>query len=60
MLDLGFVRNLVRDAYAEVGRPSIDPVVFFTLQRILFCEGLRSERQRLGRPRGGAGEPACR
>ena len=28
-LDLGFVRALVRDAYADIGRPSIDPVVFF-------------------------------
>src|SRR3954467_12098824 len=44
-LDLGFVRALVRDAYAESGRPSIDPVVFFKLQLILFFEGLRSERQ---------------
>src|SRR3954467_8234929 len=44
-LDLGFVRVLVRDAYADVGRPSIDPVVFFKLQLILFFEGLRSERQ---------------
>jgi transposase len=45
ILDLGFVRELVRDAYADVGRPSIDPVVFFKLQLILFFEGLRSERQ---------------
>jgi transposase len=44
-LDLSFVRDLVRDAYAEAGRPSIDPVVFFKLQLILFFEGLRSERQ---------------
>src|SRR6478735_3686842 len=44
-LDLAFVRNLVRDAYAEIGRPSIDPVVFFKRQLILFFEGLRSERQ---------------
>jgi transposase len=44
-LDLGFVRDLVRDGYAEIGRPSIDPVVFFKLQLILFFEGLRSERQ---------------
>ena len=28
-LDLGFVREWVRDVYAERGRPSIDPVVFF-------------------------------
>jgi transposase len=44
-LDLRFVRDLVREAYAETGRPSIDPVVFFKLQLILFFEGLRSERQ---------------
>src|SRR5204863_6527421 len=29
------------------GRPSVDPVVFFKLQLILFFEGLRSERQLL-------------
>src|SRR4029079_9606707 len=46
-LDLGFVRDLVRDTYAESGRPSSDPVVFFKLQLILFFEGLRSERQLL-------------
>jgi transposase len=46
-LDLGFVRDLVRDAYAAAGRPSIDPIVFFKLQLILFFEGLRSERQLL-------------
>jgi transposase len=44
-LDLSFVRDLVRDVYADIGRPSIDPVVFFKLQLILFFEGLRSERQ---------------
>src|SRR5215211_174496 len=46
-LDLGFVRELVREAYAGTGRPSIDPVVFFKLQLVLFLEGLRSERQLL-------------
>ena len=30
-LDLGFVREVVRDRYADGGRPSIDPVVFFKL-----------------------------
>ena len=44
-LDLSFVRDLVRDAYADIGRPSIDPVVFFKLQLIRFFEGIRSERQ---------------
>src|SRR5215218_8460158 len=44
-LDLGFVRDLVRKTYADLGRPSLDPVVFFKLQLVLFFEGLRSERQ---------------
>jgi len=44
-LELGFVRDWVGDKYAERGRPSIDPVVFFKLQLILFFEGLRSERK---------------
>src|SRR3954465_5264876 len=46
-LDLGFVRELVRETYADIGRPSIDPVVFFKMRLILFFEGLRSERQLL-------------
>ena len=46
-LDLRFVRDLVRDAYAPSGRPSIDPVVFFKLHLVLFFEGIRSERQLL-------------
>src|SRR6266581_2369133 len=44
-LDLAFVRELVRNTYAAGGRPSIDPIVFFKLQLILFFEGIRSERQ---------------
>src|SRR3954462_3171068 len=44
-LDLSFVRELVKDRYASSGRPSIDPVVFFKLQLVLFFEDLRSERQ---------------
>ena len=28
-LDLSFVRELVRDRYAGIGRPSLDPVTFF-------------------------------
>jgi transposase len=28
-LDLSFVRDWTRECYAERGRPSIDPVVFF-------------------------------
>ena len=46
-LDLSFVRELVTDCYASGGRPSIDPVVYFKLQLVLFFEGMRSERQLL-------------
>ena len=45
----GDVRSLVRDwakeCYAERGRPSIDPVVFFKLQLVMFFEVIRSERK---------------
>jgi transposase len=44
-LDLSFVREWSRDLYAECGRPSIDPVVFFKLQLVMFFEGIRSERR---------------
>ena len=44
-LDLSFVRDWTRGLYARRGRPSIDPVVFFKLQLIMFVEGLRSERK---------------
>jgi transposase len=44
-LDLSFVREWAKNCYAERGRPSIDPVVFFKLQLIMFFEGLRSERR---------------
>ncbi|MGZ3616665.1 MAG: IS1182 family transposase [Ktedonobacteraceae bacterium] len=44
-LDLSFVREFVEKTYAGSGRPSIDPVVFFKLQLVMFFEGIRSERQ---------------
>jgi transposase len=44
-LDLSFVRDWTRELYAERGRPSIDPVIFFKLQLVMFFEGIRSERQ---------------
>jgi transposase len=44
-LDLSFVRELVAPLYANGGRPSVDPVVFFKLQLVMFFEDLRSERQ---------------
>lgn len=34
--DLTFVRELVQDRYANLGRPSIDPVVYLKLQLIMF------------------------
>src|SRR5215216_3436955 len=44
-LDLSFVREWVRELYAKRGRPSIDPIVFFKLQLVMFFEGIRSDRQ---------------
>ena len=44
-LDLSFVREFVQQTYAKGGRPSIDPIVFFKLQLVIFFEGIRSERQ---------------
>jgi transposase len=44
-LDLSFVRELVRSLYTKGGRPSVDPVVFYKLQLVMFFEDLRSERQ---------------
>jgi len=48
VLDLSFVRDLVQNCYAAgMGRPSVDPIVFFKLQLVMFFEGIRSERQLL-------------
>jgi transposase len=44
-LDLSFVREFVQGTYASKGRPSIDPLVFFKLQLVMFFESIRSERQ---------------
>ena len=38
-LDLSFGRDIVQETYAGGGRPSIDPVVFFKLQLVMFFEG---------------------
>src|SRR5438046_9538614 len=43
-LNLSFVREFVQQTYAGGGRPSIDPVVFFKLQLVMFFEAIRSER----------------
>ena len=48
VLDLSFVPDMVQDCYAAgMGRPSVDPRVFFKLQLVMFFEGIRSERQLL-------------
>jgi len=39
-LDLSYVRDLVQQTYTGAGRPSIDPVVFFKLQLVMFFEGV--------------------
>ena len=44
VLDLSFVYDLVREHYSVAGRPSIDPIVFFKLQLVMFFEDIRSER----------------
>jgi transposase len=44
-IDLSFVRDLAAEFYSNIGRTSVDPVVFFKLQLIAFFEGIRSERK---------------
>ena len=38
------MRECVQETYAGGGRPSIDPIVFFKLQLVMFFEAFRSER----------------
>lgn len=38
VVDLSFVRELVKETYAHARRPSIDPVVFFKLQLVMFLK----------------------
>jgi transposase len=45
VLDLSFVRKLVAPLNANGGRPSVDPVVFFKLQLVVFFEDICSERR---------------
>jgi transposase len=44
-ISLAFIREIVEGLYSNIGRPSIDPVVFFKLQMIAFFEDIRSERK---------------
>lgn len=47
-LDLSFVRDLVRDCYAPLGWPSIDPIVFFKLHLVQFFETIVARCQAAG------------
>jgi len=40
VLDLSFVYDLVRESYSAAGRASIDPIVFFKLQLVMFFEDI--------------------
>jgi hypothetical protein len=48
-LDLSFVRDWVRLEYAESGRPSIDPVVFFKTHHTDYPYFISTARSRHGR-----------
>ena len=46
ILDMGFVRELTAACYAdELGRPSIDPEIFFRMELVGYLFGITSERQ---------------
>jgi hypothetical protein len=38
--DLSFEHEFMQPTYAQGGRPSIDPIVFFKLQLVMFFEGI--------------------
>ncbi len=42
-LDLSFGREFVQETYAQGSRSSIDPMVFFKLQLVMFFEGIRED-----------------
>jgi transposase len=45
-LDLSFVRELTAPCYADhLGRPSIDPEVYFRMQWVAYLYGIQSERR---------------
>ena len=46
VLDLSFVRELTAPCYADhLGRPSIDPEVYFRMQLVAYLYGIKSERR---------------
>ena len=59
-LDRSFVREFVQQTYAGGGRPSIDPIVFFKLQLVMFFEDIvRCENRILGVGRGRTTPGSC-
>jgi transposase len=44
-IDLGFIYELVKDLYSDIGRGSVDPVVLIKLNIIQYTFGIRSMRQ---------------
>ena len=45
-LDLSFVRELTAPCYADhLGRPSMDPEVYFRMQLVAYLDGIQSERR---------------
>ena len=45
ILDFSFVREMTEHLYADNGRPSVDPVLFFRIYLIIFMYGIESDRQ---------------
>src|SRR4029077_7998703 len=46
VLDTAFVRELTAACYADgLGRPSIDPEVYFRMELVAYLYGITSERQ---------------
>jgi transposase len=46
-VDLGFVRERLKDFYSSTGRPSIDPAVLLRLLLVGYLYGITSERRLL-------------
>ncbi|SNT55695.1 Transposase domain [Bacillus sp. OK838] len=44
-IDFTFIYDLVKDMYSEIGRPSIDPVIFVKLTLIQYTFGIRSTEE---------------
>ena len=45
VIDLSFVRDLVRNTYSHTGAPSVDPVVVFKMGLLGYLYGITSERR---------------